>query len=236
MTTGEFCKEEIHSIDYGIDFYAPQTLLTPDGRRVMIGWLQNWDTITPPQTVLPWEGQMSLPRELEVKNGRLYQNPVRELLSYRIGDAVKGEYVLNDEEREINGISGRTVDLTVDIEAADLSDIYHRFAIRFARNDRYYTSISFRPGESVLRIDRKFSGSRRGIIHQRRARVEHENGRIRLRIIIDRYSVEIFVNDGEKVLSAILETDVAADGISFIAEGKAKINVEHYNISLENIF
>ena len=135
---------------------------------------------------------MSLPRELEVKNGRLYQKPVRELLSYRVGDAVKGEYVLNDEEREINGISGRTVDLTVDIEAADLSDIYHRFAIRFAQNEKYYTSISFRPGESVLRIDRKFSGSRRGIIHQRRARVEHKNGRIRLRIIIDRYSVEIF--------------------------------------------
>ena len=37
-------RENMHAIDYGIDFYAPQTMLTPDGRQIMIAWMQNWDT------------------------------------------------------------------------------------------------------------------------------------------------------------------------------------------------
>ena len=38
--TGTFTEEHDQAIDYGIDFYATQTILTPDGRRVMIGWMQ----------------------------------------------------------------------------------------------------------------------------------------------------------------------------------------------------
>ncbi len=39
-------KEQFtQSVDYGIDFYAMQTLEAPDGRRIMIGWMQNWDTL-----------------------------------------------------------------------------------------------------------------------------------------------------------------------------------------------
>ena len=42
--TDTFTERYNQSVDYGIDFYAPQTVLTPDGRRIMIGWMQNWDT------------------------------------------------------------------------------------------------------------------------------------------------------------------------------------------------
>jgi len=231
--TGKFTEESFQSLDYGLDFYAPQSILTPDGRRVMIGWMQNWDTVAPPQSNVYWAGQMSLPRELTMKNGRIYQNPIRELLEYRSEEKVSGEWELLDEELEIHGVDGRLVDMTVDVEAGDLSEIYHRFAIQFAKNDRFYTSISFRPKESVLRIDRKFSGSRRGIIHQRRSRVEHENGKIRLRLIIDRYSVEIFVNDGEQVLTAALQTQLDADRITFVASGKVKMKLCHYHLKEE---
>ena len=34
--TDTFTEEHDQAIDYGIDFYAPQTILTPDGRRIMI--------------------------------------------------------------------------------------------------------------------------------------------------------------------------------------------------------
>ncbi|MCR5545274.1 MAG: glycoside hydrolase family 32 protein [Lachnospiraceae bacterium] len=231
--TGQFKEETIQSLDYGLDFYAPQSILTPDGRRVMIGWMQNWDTVAPPQMNTRWAGQMSLPRELTMKNGKIYQNPVREILAYRCESPVCEERIICDEEIEIQGINGRVVDMTVDVEAENLSDIYHRFAIQFAKNDRFYTSISFRPTESVLRIDRKFSGSRRGIIHQRRSRVEHENGKIRLRLIIDRYSVEIFVNDGEQVLSAVMQTELSADRITFVASGAVKMKVCHYHLKEE---
>ena len=77
-----FCRESVQAIDYGLDFYAPQTLLSPDGRRIMIGWMQNWDTCIPPAGA-KYFAQMSVPRELSLKEGRLMQNPVKELETLR---------------------------------------------------------------------------------------------------------------------------------------------------------
>ncbi len=77
-------KEQFtQSVDYGIDYYAMQTLLAPDGRRIMIAWMQNWDTLAYRCNDSKWFAQMSLPRELSVKNGRLYQVPIRELDAMR---------------------------------------------------------------------------------------------------------------------------------------------------------
>jgi len=213
-----------HAIDYGIDFYAPQSLLTPDGRRVMIGWMQNWDTCNLHVKSTPWFGQMSLPRELCVRNGRLCQQPLRELEALR-GEAVEHRGVeIRDGEIELPGIRGRMMDMEIEIEPAE-GELFNRFAVRFAQDAARHTGFSFRPRESVIKVDRKFSGSRRAIIHQRRAKVDHENGRLRLRLVLDRFSVEAFINDGEKVMSATIPTDPSAEGISFFCDGRARFSV-----------
>lgn len=227
-----FTEEANHTADYGIDFYAPQTLLTEDGRRIMIGWMQNWDTCNSPTKSTPWFGQMSLPRELHVKNDILYQEPVRELETLWQDNVIYEGVELHSEQKELDGVSGRMVDLTVEIEPVDPDASYRRFAIQFAKDDNFYTELRFRRKESTLKIDRMYSGSRRSIIHQRRALVSHRNGALKLRLIIDRYSVEVFVNDGEKVMSTTLETDLSADRISFFAEGNAKLNVTKHAIAL----
>ena len=221
--TGIFTEESDHAADYGIDFYAPQTVLTPDGRRVMIGWMQNWDTCNLHTRWVPWFGQMSLPRELFVRNGILCQRPVRELEKFH-RDEVRHDHVLIENgEISLPGVQGRTVDLELEIEPAGA--LFSRFAVRFAKNELYQTTLSFRPHESVLKIDRKFSGSRRAIIHQRRAKVRHEQGHLKLRLILDRFSAEVFVGDGEQVLSATVSTDLSAQGISFFVDGAARVSV-----------
>jgi len=225
--SGRFIEESDHAADYGIDFYAPQTILTPDGRRVMIGWMQNWDTCTQRMNPVSWFGQMSLPRELRVKNGILYQQPVRELEALRHDKVTHERVTVENGEITLPGISGRMLDLEIELEAGD----FNRFAIWFAKNEQYHTGVSFRPHESILKIDRKFSGSRRAIIHQRRAKVRHENGKLKLRLILDRFSVEVFVNDGEKVLSAALYTELCADGVAFFADGKAVFSITKYDLS-----
>ena len=91
--------------------------------------------------------------------------------------------------------------------------------------------MSFRPAESILKIDRKFSGSRRAIIHQRRSMVNSKNGELKLRMVLDRFSVEVFVNDGEQVMTATMYTEQEADGISFFADGEAEIDVEKYDLA-----
>ena len=130
----------------------------------------------------------------------------------------------------LDGVQGRRIDMELVIRPEKDQDIFQKFAVRFAQNEQYHTSLSFRPRESILKIDRKFSVSRRAIIHQRRSKVNWENGELKLRIILDRFSAEVFVNDGEQVLTVTMYTDQAADGISFFADGMANMDVVKYDL------
>ena len=228
--TESFREEWDQAIDYGIDFYAPQTVLTPDGRRVMIGWMQNWDTCELRSSKRKWQGQMSLPRELSIKNGRLYQTPLRELADLRTN---KAEYrnVELDGERSFPDINGRKVDMEICIRPQDPENMYRKFSVHFAMNDNYHITVSYRLHENVVKIDRKFSGSRRAYIHQRRCKVVgDENGELRLRLILDRYSAEVFINDGVQVMTATYYTPLEADGIQFASIGKVCMDVVKYDL------
>jgi len=227
--TDTFTERYNQSVDYGIDFYAPQTVLTPDGRRIMIGWMQNWDTCNMRSADEKWFGQMSLPRELFIKNGRLYQKPLKELEKKRCNKVVHKNIIFSGETT-LEGINGRIIDLELNIRPASGQNLYQKFAVRFAKNDKYHTSLSFRPWESVLKVDRKFSGSRRAIIHQRRCIADTRDKELKLRIILDRFSAEIFVNDGEQVLSVTMYTEQSADGISFFTDGSVEMDVVKYDL------
>ena len=111
--THQFEREKIMSVDYGLDFYAPQTLQTADGRRIMIGWMQSWDAKLT-NDFCNWSGMMTLPRELVLREGRIYQSPVRELEPYRKN---KVEYIGKkiSETAVLEGIRGRVIDLQVDV-------------------------------------------------------------------------------------------------------------------------
>jgi beta-fructofuranosidase len=228
--TDTFTEQYDQSIDYGIDFYAPQTVLSPDGRRIMIGWMQNWDTCSFRREDTPWFGQMSLPRELSVQNGRLYQQPVRELEEMRHG-RIEYRNVQIEGSMSLDGIEGRKVDMELVIRPGDADNIYQKFSVHFAQNEAYHTSVSFRPHEEIVKIDRKFSGTRRAVINQRRSLVPgSKSGELRLRMILDRCSVEIFINDGAQVMTATLYTDQAAKGISFCSEGNVQMDLVKYEL------
>ena len=39
LQTREFNHDEFQELDRGFDFYAPQTMQGPDGRRILVGWM-----------------------------------------------------------------------------------------------------------------------------------------------------------------------------------------------------
>lgn len=66
--------------DKGFDFYAPQTLRTPDGRTLLIGWMGMPDAdYRNPTAALGWQHCLTLPRELTAGPRGLCQRPAREL-------------------------------------------------------------------------------------------------------------------------------------------------------------
>ena len=212
-----------------IDFYATQTTLAPDGRRIMTAWLQTWsDTEDKPQGC-KWFGQTICPRELHIKDGRILQTPVREL------DAVHGKRTFHENvtvqgETSLDGIKGRVADLTVQLEPGE--EMYHTFTVKVAAGEDYYTSLTYDSYSSVLTLDRSHAGSRADIVHTRSCKVRRQNGALKLRILLDKNSVEVFVNDGEQTMTAWIYTPQSADGITFAADGKATITAEQFELNL----
>ncbi|MCI1208917.1 MAG: GH32 C-terminal domain-containing protein [Treponema sp.] len=216
--------------EYGLDFYAPQTICSADGRRIAVGWLQSWDNRLTPDSFL-WSGIMSIPRELTLRNGKLYQNPVRELERFRTGPLCRQGSCSDGELVSFNGISGRCIDMTVDVEAGR----YNVFEIRFACDEHHYTSIQYDRRTGLCTFNRLFSGVRRDFISTRAFPVSDKNGRIRFRILLDVWTAELFVNDGEQAFSSLIYTDLTADGVEFLQSGsKTPVNfsVEKFTVSL----
>ncbi|MDE7245194.1 MAG: glycoside hydrolase family 32 protein [Oscillospiraceae bacterium] len=234
-----FTRRSVQPVDQGLDFYAPQTLLTPDGRRIMIGWMQSEFTKYVPDGS-QWFGMFSLPRELRIQDGRLIQSPVRELENYRKEQTVY-QNVRISAPLSLPGICGRTLELNLTVRPVE-GETYDNFILKFAQNSRYFTSLTFDPIRNVLVLDRSQSGFPRGIktpngypagvIHQRTVPLLEERDELRLRVLLDRYSAEIYVNGGEQVLTVTFYTPQTADGIIFDSEGTASLDVEQYRLEI----
>ncbi len=221
--------EHVQTVDYGLDFYAPQTTETADGRRVMIGWMQSWagSRVDPPR--LPFFGQMTVPRELSIRGGRLCQWPVRELEWYR-GKRVVHRDVPVTEKRSLPGVRGRVLDLSLRVRPGEGG--YRSFRIHAAEGEGYETVLTLLPEEGLLCTDRLYSGFIQDIAHTRRFPVNFRDGALSLRILLDKYSVELFVGQGEQAASMTIYTPLSADGVSFSAEGCALLDVEQYELGM----
>ena len=222
--THSFVKKEPHPLDYGMDFYAPQTTELPDGRRIMIAWMKSWDACVIPDSQ-DWQGMMTLPRELELKDGRIWQKPVREIETYH-KNFCKYEKAEIDGETTLAGVEGRTIDLTVTLENGDFTT----FSMKLAANDEYETNFTYHKECGMLEIDRTYCGVTKDIVCVRKIKISDPDGLKTMRFILDRQSIELFINDGQQVATTAICTPQEAKGISFFSDRKMWINVEKYDI------
>ena len=230
---GSYCKhnykytrENIQNVDYGLDFYAPQTMQIEDGRRILIAWMQSWDNPIYPDSH-SWSGMMTIPRELSIKEGHICQWPVRELEQYR-KDRVLYENIAVGKELKLDDINGRSIDLEIQLTG----NTYWRYRIKLAAGDGRYSEIIYDKKGKMLIFDRSYSGLKKDVTSTRSMYVEEKNGMLSLRILVDRYSVEIFANDGAQVMTSLIYTPMNEGGISFSSDGEACMNITKYSIEV----
>ncbi len=221
-----FQYRQILSLDYGLDFYAPQTMEAPDGRRILIAWMQSWDADFKPEKQ-KWNGMMTIPRELKILDGILYQTPVRELESYRdnqvcyMAEKISGTCTLP-------GVKGRVIDLTLEM----LEEDFHDFTVHFAHDDRFTTYFTYKRDTGVILFDRTYSGVNKDVVCTRTMKLRRAGDGLKLRMLLDRFSVELFINDGEQTFSAVFYTPLEADEIVFVCDGMATVNIRKADIIL----
>ena len=219
-----FTREDPHTLDYGMDFYAPQTTSIPDGRRVMIAWMKSWDACVVPDSQ-DWQGMMTLPRELELKDGRIWQKPVREIEKYHANEVRYTNEIINGDTA-FNDIKGRTIDMTVESGGED----YTNFTIKVACNDEYETVYTYNRVTGMLEIDRTYCGVTKDIVCVRKIKITDTERKLKLRFIMDRQSVELFINDGQQVATTAICTPAEVDGIRFSCDGRAVVDIKKYDI------
>lgn len=230
FNTGRYHVSHISELDRGFDFYAAQTLEMPDGRRIMTAWKEMWDRNYPTQRE-GWAGTYILPRELEVRDGKLFQSPVREIEKYRKNRVFVKRLETDRNIRQAEGISGECMELSVTIKPEKAE----KAGIRLFRGKRRKTLLYYDRKRKCLVFDRGKSGIRLT------GREENANERIcplsgkeemHLRIFLDVSSVEVFINDGEYVMTGNVYPGEEDTGVDFFSEGGKALfeDIEKYDI------
>ena len=183
------------------DFFAPESLLTPDGRRVMWAWCTPWvndmqktsrtrnfDNLLNPAVFQ--QGIQSLPRELSLpKDGVLRIKPLRELEGLRFDEKrVENMTVESDSLRLLDGIKGDTMELEIVIAAPRARE----FGINLLCDEKGGNGFVIGTG----------AGSRTLSVGYVNPPFElKENEDLTLRIFIDKSMIEVFANDRQAAVA-----------------------------------
>lgn len=198
-------------VDYGTDDYAGSTWsgATPGGRQLFIGWMSNWDYANVVPTTR-WRSAMTAPRELTLAvtpDGiELRSLPVQELASLRTGEHRIARQIVSQSH---------SIDLNTPGSTAGLLELDMRMTTRRASR----IELTFANGanqKTVFRIDRTahryevdrtasgtvdFSPKFAGV---QTAPMIGRSNQVIVRALLDRSSIELFINDGQTVFTTVV--------------------------------
>ena len=107
--------------------------------------------------------------------------------------------------------------------------------MKLAKDDVHETLIKVDSKRGTIKLDRTNSGVRNSSLSEREFSVDFMDGTIELRIIIDRFTLEVFVNEGKQAASMKIDTDIAADKITFMSDETVVMDITKYDFE-EGLF
>ncbi len=178
------CEPDIdsfHEWDMGFDFYAPQTFCDESGRRILIGWAGIGDAEydNEPTVKAGWQHCLTLPRQITYRDGKLLQQPLEELKKLR------GEMVQSDEQ---------TIYADKPVFELELENLSEECSVHVGTG---FDAFVLRYSGNVLTFEITPEAGRGRA--SRKARIDRVKN---VRLIVDTSIVEIYVNDGEIVMTS----------------------------------
>lgn len=247
FTLDEMFARELDSVeaiwlDYGSDNYAGVTwsdVPEEDGRRIFIGWMSNWNYANVVPTYA-WRSAMTVPRTLELvsldSTLRVRSWPVDEL-----GKLGNGSISLEPEvvSRNISlskkyGVDTSLVDIEIELDLSASTDA----GLKFSNTQGEYILVGYSVENKELYIDRTNSGKTEfsdNFAGRHTAPLEVPNAMLRLRILLDVASVEVFAGQGLVTMTDIFFPNENYRNIDLYIEGNVKI-VEGSISTLQSIW
>lgn len=203
-------------LDWGKDDYAGTTwnnIPKADGRNIFLGWMSNWQYGEKVPTK-PWRSAMTIPRTLIIRyvHGklRLFSRPVKELQSLRTASCALHDTVFSGKLYLTRQIPFNTslieVELTFKYNRNSDKGNVPDFGLEISNEKNERVLMGYNAKQQKLYVDRSHSGRTDfspdfpGIFS---APLKNSTGIIHLHLFIDVASVELFAQDGERVLTDI---------------------------------
>lgn len=222
MTAG---LEHANWLDAGPDYYAVRTYRDYDhetDRTIAMGWMGNWEYAQNVPT--EWgKGYMAVPRDLHLRSWagglRLCQEPIAELTSLRSEPIVATGLVVHGST-PIPGFMPRVNQYELDLVIDEIAPGC-RFGVRLAIGECGSIAVGYDSHIGALFLDRSDpeTGGFSETFAKHISTPLDVASELRLRIFVDRASVEVFANDGEATISAAMFPDVASTGVEVFAGG-----------------
>ena len=239
LFTQQLQKEKVAWLDLGRDNYASVSFdNVPDNKRIIIGWMSNWDYAQQVPTN-QWRGTTTIARELKlIKNENHYSlisEPVHQLENYTSKSVKKKEITANEK---VTLAENNEIDLTkavVELSLKDLESATYIFVL--SNKEGELLTFGINNAEHYLFIDRSKSGknnfSDKFYQPLTKAILDKNQKEAVFKIILDKTSLEIFFNNGEKVMTDIFFNSSPFTQLDLLSEGK--INVQNLEINQINI-
>ena len=211
--------DKARTLDFGFDYYAPQSL-NANERTLSVAWVHDWGNDLTLEGA-KWCGQMTYPREIILNGKNIYQMPAKELESH-YKNRYSTSFTLNKNEKYVDeDLNSRVARFDFDITNVDAN----KLTIFFAADDDYNSFIKINMKKRTAKFSRRFSYLSKDAMDERKIDIDICDGKLSLCVLIDRYSIEIFINNGKQVLTSRIYTPLDANEIRFLADGKVDINV-----------
>ncbi|GGH65637.1 glycoside hydrolase family 32 protein [Rothia aerolata] len=185
--------------DRGHNFYAPQTFEAPNGRRLGYGWMGSFSIPLAPQLTDSWSGQLTVPLEFSLTEDlKLAHLPIKELEQLRGSEKDLGAFTLdiNNDMVVLDESAAYDLELTINLAESTTERVGLQVGLT---EDGAHTYVGYDRLAGTLFIDRRLAGNGdRGY----RATPYVAGEKLKLRVLVDRGSVEVFADDGVESLSS----------------------------------
>jgi fructan beta-fructosidase len=197
-------------IDWGKNYYAAQTysgIPAADGRRIQIAWMNGGK-----YPGMPFNQQMSFPCELTLRQFpeglRICRTPVKEIELLHETPQQWKDLAVKAGEDPLKDLTGDLFDIRMKIEPGT--------AAKFGLNIRGCKLAYQVKNQTLTCLGRS-------------TEVPLQDGRITLRVLVDRASIEVFANDGRVGLSSCFVPDPADKSLRFFCTG-GTVHVDNMEI------
>ncbi len=217
-----FVPEREGKLDHNGSFYAPLSALDRGGRRLLVGWLDEWRSAEAQQEA-GWAGALSLPQALSLAStGQLQVEPVPELKGLRGEPYRATDLRLEAESLSLPGVRGNALELRVQLKS---SAQCYGLAVRRSPGGEEETRIVYHAPVRQLVVDRS-----RASLDPEANREPHvavldlaEGEALDLRVFVDHSVVEVFANGRAYIASRVYPTRADSLGVALVADGRAEM-------------